>query len=46
MLTLATMVRAGVAIRGGVTWPTVYTLLPEFPELRTLRHSGSGSISW
>jgi hypothetical protein len=25
MPTLTTMVRAGVAIRGGVTWPSVYT---------------------
>jgi hypothetical protein len=25
MLTLTTMARAGVTIRGGVTWPSVYT---------------------
>jgi hypothetical protein len=32
MPTLTTMVRAGVAIRGGVTWPSVYTYQTWLPS--------------
>jgi len=43
---LTTMVKAGVAIRGGVTWPSVYTLRAWLPPGQSSPVCWECPVSW